>query len=289
MPRLLVFGAIIFGALSFARGVRAQSPFFGASASSTTPPPPTSDIGKPPPKPEPRGDAVRLTLSPEWGYRSFRARESSSTDKRYTAPGIPAAGVRLELYPLAFITPAPEVARDFGLTVGYSRAFMLESEDIDSDTTVGTQWYQFNFGARFRILGGNSPFSMGFTAGLQRWVYDFDTTPSSRLVPIGRYTLLPVGVDARYAWGKFSIFGDARFVLPLTVSPLGDRSATGAKLGLSGALGAAYALGRFFEVELRGTYTLLTFSLPAVAGRPDARATVTDVYLVLSAGATVKY
>ena len=291
MRRLLVIGVLILGGLSSARGARAQSPFPGASAPSTAAAatPSTPDASSRPPKPEPRQEAVRFTLSPEWGYRTFRAIESSSTDKVYSAPGIPAVGVRLELYPLAFITPAPEIGRDFGLTVGYSRAFLLESRDIDTDTDVGTQWYQLNFGVRFRILGGNSPLSLGFTAGVQRWVYDFDTTPSNRLVPIGRYTLLPVGVDARYAWGAFSVFGDARFLLPVTVSQLGDRTPTGTKLGFNFALGAAYALWRFFEVEVRGAYTLVTFGLPAVAGRPDERGTVADAYVVLSAGATFRY
>jgi hypothetical protein len=292
MRRLLVIGVLILGGLSSPGGARAQSPFAGASSrASAAPaaPPFTPDASSRPPKPEPRQEAVRFTLSPEWGYRTFRAIESSSTDKVYNAPGIPAVGARLELYPLAFIAPAPEIGRDFGLTVGYSRALSLESRDIDTDTTVGTQWYQLNFGVRFRILGGYSPLSLGFTAGVQRWVYDFDTTPSNRLVPIGRYTLLPVGVDARYTWGAFSVFGDARFLLPVTVSQLGDRVPIGAKLGFNGALGAAYALSRFFEVEVRGAYTLVTFGLPAVAGRPDERGTVTDGYVVLSAGATVRY
>ena len=292
MPRLLVIGLLILGVLSSARGSRAQSPFPGRPGPSTTAPggaPSTPDISSRPPKPEPRQEAVRFTLSPEWGYRTFRLHESSSSDKGYTAPGIPAASARLELYPLAFITPAPEVGRDFGLTVGYSRAFWLESHDVDTDTTVGTQWYQVNFGARFRILGGDNPLSLGFTAGVQRWVFDFDTTPSSRLVAVARYTILPVGMDARYAWGRFSIFADARFLLPVTVSQVGDRMPSGAKLGFNSALGAAYAFSRFFEAEVRGAYTLVTFSLPAVAGRGDERGTVTDAYLVFSAGATVRY
>jgi hypothetical protein len=286
MPRSLVFGVLISGALWSAPNAWAQSPFPGGAAPTATAPadpPPAPDIRGRSPKPEPRQEAVRFTLSPEW------VNESSSTDKLYAAPGIPAAAARLELYPLAFITPAPEVGRDFGLTIGYSRAFFLESRDIDTDTDVSTQWYQFNFGVRFRILGGNDPLSLGFTAGIQRWVYDFDATPPSRLVAIGRYTLLPVGIDARYAWGAFSIFGDARFLWPITVSQLGDRAATGPKLGFTGALGAAYGLSRFFEVEVRGAYTLVTFTLPTVAARSDERGAVTDAYLVFSAGATFRY
>jgi hypothetical protein len=293
MRRSLVFGVLISGALWSARAAWAQSPFPGGATPNTSAPaapPPTSDVVRSRQRePEPRQEALRFTLSPEWGYRTFRVKESSSTDKLYAAPGIFAAAARLEVYPLAFITPAPEVGRDFGLTVGYSRAFFLESRDIDTDTDVGTQWYQFNFGVRYRILGGNDPLSLGFTAAIQRWVYDFDATPTNRLVAIGRYTLLPVGVDARYAWGAFSIFGDGRFLWPITVSQLGDRAATGAKLGFNVGLGAAYGLSRFFEVELRGVYTLVTFALPTVAGRSDERGAVTDAYLVFSAGATFRY
>jgi hypothetical protein len=291
MRRLLVCSVVILAALSSARGARAQSPFVGASGPSAAAAPSVSthDPGPPPPKPEPRREALRFTLSPEWGYRSFRNRETSSTDKYYTAPGVPGAAARLEIYPLAFITPSPEVAQDFGVTVGYSRAIGLESRDIDTDKTVGTQWYQFNLGARFRILGGNNPFSLGFTAGIQRWVYDFDTIPDHRLVPVAQYLLLPVGVDARYAWGALSVFADGRFLLPLSISQLGNRTASGARLGASLAGGAAYAFGRFFEVELRAAYTLMTFSFPAVAGRPDERGAVFDQYLVFSAGATFRY
>ena len=64
---------------------------------------------------------------------------------------------------------------------------------------------------------------------------------------------------------------------------------TGAKLGFNFALGAAYAFSRYFEAEVRGAYTMVTFSLPSVAGRADQRGTVIDAYLVLSAGATFRY
>jgi len=239
--------------------------------------------------PSPRAPAVRLTVSPEWGYRVFRDFEPSSSDKRYNAPGIPGVGVRLELYPLALASPAIAVAKDLGMTGGYSRAFGLTSRDIDTDSTIETQWYQFAFGVRYRMLGGASPFALGLNLGIQRWVFDFETVPSSRPVAIGRYTLLPVGADVRYAWGSFSLFADGRFLLPLTVSPLGNREPSGARLGGSLALGAALGFLRVLEVELRAAYTVLYLSLPAVGGRPDKSGTVLDQYLVLSAGATFVY
>ncbi len=262
-------------------------------ASAQSPPPP----GAFPPAATaaPRAVAVRLTLSPEWGYRVFRDLEPSSTDKLYNAPGVPLGSVRLELYPLAFVSPAIETAKDIGITGGYSRAFGLTSRDIDTDSDVDTQWYQFNFGLRYRLLGGSQPLALGLTLGIQRWVFDFvtDPTPPDRPVPIARYTLLPVGADVRHSWpnswGNLSVFADGRFLLPLTVSPLGSRTPSGARLGGSLSLGAAVGFLSVLELELRASYTLLYLSLPAVAGRADEKGTVLDQYLVFSAGASFVY
>jgi hypothetical protein len=302
MRQTFVSGFLILGVLSTARGASAQAPApsrpapsraavrAGARLSATSPPGADRRAAAPPiPEAAPRALAVRFTLSPEWGYRTFRDHEPSSTDKSYTAAGVPGASARLELYPLAFVSPAVEGAKDIGLTGSYSRAFGLKSRDVDTDSDVDTDWYQFSFGLRYRILGGTNPLALGFTLGIQRSVFDFASTAPSRPIPIGRYTLLPVGADARYAWGAFSLFADGRFLLPLTVSPLGDRTPSGGRFGFNVALGAALAFWRFFEVELRGTYTLLSLSLPTVAGRADQPGNVIDQYLVFGAGATLRY
>jgi hypothetical protein len=215
--------------------------------------------------------------------------EAGSTDKLYTANGVFALGARAELYPLAFVKPAIATWRDLGMTGSYSRAFGLHSKDIDTDTEVDTQWYQFSFGLRYRILGGKNPLALGFTVGVQRWVFDYSTAPSSRPVAVGRYTLLPVGMDARYAWGAFSVFGDARFLLPLTISPPGDRTPSGARWGAHLALAAAFSIFEFLEAELRGTYTMISYSLPSGMGDAVPHGTVYDQAIVFSAGATVVF
>jgi hypothetical protein len=234
----------------------------------------------------PRSAALRFTLSPEWAYRTFLQKEPSSPDKRYIASGIPSQSARVEFYPLAFASPAIEVAKDIGITANYSRAFWLNSRDIDTDNDIPTEWYQFGFGLRYRMLGGTRPIALGLTLGVQRSVFDFDTTPSSRPIAVGRYTILPVGVDFRYAWGRFSIFADGRFLLPVTASPMGNRAPSGAKLGGRLAGGGIVRFGRYFEVEARADYTLLYLSLPSVGGRADS-ATVLDQYLVFSVGPTL--
>jgi hypothetical protein len=308
MRQILVSLVLVLVALSSASSANAQtsSPAAsgppGAPTLASTPPAPAGSASAPSPpgadRPaahasgavaEPRSIALRVTLSPEWGYRSFRDHEPSSTDKHYTASGVPAASLRFEFYPLALASPAIDVAKDIGITGGYSRAFGLTSKDVDTGTEVDTQWYQFGFGARYRILGGTNPLALGFTLGIQRWVFDFDSPPSNRPVAIARYTLLPVGADARYKLGNFSLFADGRFLLPLTVSPLGDRTPSGTRFGFSLALAAAMAISRMFEVEVRGAYTLFSLSLPSVAGRADQRGTALDGYLVFSAGATLLY
>jgi hypothetical protein len=273
---------LVLGFVSVTRGASAQissAPDRSAAFAPAPPPPPA----------EPRSTAVRFTLSPEWGYRAFRDVEPSSTDKRYNARGILGAAARLELYPLAFVSPAIAVAKDFGITASYSRAFGLSSRDVDTGTEVDSQWYQFAFGARYRILGGTRPLALGFTAGLQRWVYEFDTNPPSRLIPVAKYLLLPVGADVRYAFGPFSLFADGRFLLPLTVAPLGNRSPSGGRFGAHLALGAAFGFLDILEVEVRAAYTMLYISLPTVGDRADERGVALDQYVVLSAGATILY
>jgi hypothetical protein len=215
--------------------------------------------------------------------------EEGSTDKLYTSNGVFGLGARAELYPLAFVRPALATLRDFGLTGSYSRAFGLHSRDIDTNTEVDTQWYQFSFGMRYRILGGKNPLAIGFTAGVQRWVFDFSTAPPTRPVAIGRYTLLPIGVDARYAWGPFSVFGDARFLLPLTISPPGDRTPSGGRWGAHLALAAAFSIFEFLEAELRGTYTVVSYSIPSGMGEAVPHGTIYDQAVVFSFGVTVVF
>jgi hypothetical protein len=236
----------------------------------------------------PRSVAFRFTLSPEWGYRTFIQNEPSAPAKRYVAAGIPSQSARFELYPMAFGASPVEVAKDFGLTFHYGRSVPgMVSHDIDTETDVGTVWYRFGFGARYRFLGGTRPIAMGVTLGVERSVFDFDVTPSSRPVAIGRYTLLPVGTDLRYAWGRFSIFADARFLLPLTASPPGNRTPTGVKFGGHLGGGAIVRFGRYFEVEARADYTLMYMQLPTTGGRINENASVIDQYLVFSIGPTL--
>ena len=208
--------------------------------------------GRPPPKPEPLPPAFRLTISPEWAYRVFRDVEAGSTDKTYTANGVFALGARAELYPLAFVRPALATWRDFGMTGSYSRAFGLHSQDIDTNTEIDTQWYQFSFGLRYRILGGKNPLAIGFTAGVERWVFDYSTAPPSRPVAVGRYTLLPVGVDARYVWGSFRCSATPDFCCPSRYRCPANRMRTGGRWGAHVALAAASSIFEFSKPSFGG-------------------------------------
>ena len=299
MRQNLVSRFIIFAVLSMSGAAGAQSAPLpppmpnGSSSRSVVAPPPMAPL--PPAVPvaygvegtPPRSVALRLTLSPEWAYRTFIQHEPASPDKRYVGSGIPSQSVRLELYPLAFGTPL-EVAKDFGVTFNYGRSIPgMVTHDIDTDTDIGTQWYRFGFGARYRFLGGTRPIAMGITLGVERSVYDFDApTPAARPVAIGRYTLVPVGTDLRYAWGRFSIFADARILWPMTASPFGNRTPTDLKLGGHLGGGGILRFGRYFEVEARVDYTLLYLQVPAAGGRSE-KGSVFDQYLVFSIGPTL--
>jgi hypothetical protein len=136
------------------------------------------------------------------------------------------------------------------------------------------------------MLGGDNPLALGLTLGIQRSVFDFDVIPASRPVAIGRYTILPVGVDVRRSWGLFSLFADARFLLPLTISPPGDRTPEGARYGLSLAAAAAMRLATFFELEARASYALVGYSLPSGIAGFSGSSSIYDQMLSLSLGAT---
>ncbi|HMI84422.1 MAG TPA: hypothetical protein VK550_10035 [Polyangiaceae bacterium] len=278
MRQDLVSRFVIFVVLSLVRTAAAET----APAADASTPVAWGVEGTPP-----RSVALRLTISPEWAYRTFLQKEPISPDKRYVASGMLRQSVRFEIYPLAFPSPAIEGAKDIGFTANYSRVLALISRDIDTENDVAGQWYQFGFGLRYRMLGGEGPLALGLTIGIQRSVFDFDTTPSSRPVAIGRYTLLPVGADIRYAWRRFSIFADGRFLVPLTVSPPGNRTPSGARLGGHLAGGGIVRFGRYFELEARADYTLMYLSLPGVEGRDEGDATVLDQYLVFSVGPTL--
>jgi len=297
MQQRLVSRFLILAVLSMVSAAGAQSAPVGpmpaarpgsyAPATPSAPPPPAAPVAYGVEGTPPRSYALRFTLSPEWGYRTWLQQEPSSVDKRYVASGIPSQSARVELYPLAFGSPV-EVAKDFGITFHYARSIPgMVSHDIDTDTDFATQWYRFGFGARYRFLGGTRPIAMGVTLGVDRSVFDFESTPAARPVAIGRYTLLPVGADFRYAWGRFSLFADVRFLLPLTVSPPGNRTPTGARFGGHVGGGGIVRFGRYFEVEARADYTLLYVQLPTVGGRSNENAKVLDQYLVFSVGPTL--
>ena len=295
MRRTLVCGVLLLSAASTARSAPVAPP--PPRAAKPTPAPAAVDRRTAlllPPPPARRHVTLRLTLSPEWGYRFFRDREPSSTDKRYTASGVPGASARLELYPLAPLWQVTDFVKGFGITASYSRVFGLTSQNVDTDddpdTVVDTQWYQYSFGLRFRGLGGTNPLSLGATAGVQRWVFDFDAPSTTRRpVAVGKYTLFSVGADARLTWRAFSVFADGRFLLPVTISRLGDRKPSQPALGVHADLGVAFAFSRVFEVEARAAYTMIAFTLPSVPGRFDKRGTVVDEYVVFGVGATLAF
>jgi len=235
--------------------------------------------------------ALRVTLSPEWAYRRFRDAEPSSATKYYTASGVAAASMRFELYPLALARSVPDPLKDIGVTANYARALGFESRDPDKpdQPRVDTQWYQFGFGLRYRALGDHAPLAVGVTAGVQRSVFDFGTNPANVPVAIGRYTLLPLGADVRYAWGAFSLFADVRFLLPVTISPLDDRSPSGARYGLQAAVAAALRLSSLFEIELRTSHAMIGYSLPNALVGAHGDASILDQALVFGAGASFLY
>jgi hypothetical protein len=284
MHRTLVLAASLAAfACALAPRAAAQAPAPGSVAmpSERTAPAPPSNV----PAPSPRPLGLRLTLVPEWGYRSFRDNEPVGEAKRFTANGVPMMGARVELYPLAFDAGTTDGLKDLGLTFNYSSAFGLTARDVDTSTTVDTKWYQFGFGLRYRMLGGDNPLAIGLTLGMQRSVFDFEGIPASRPVAIGRYTLLPVGVDVRRSWGAFSLFGDARFLLPITISPPGNRTPEGLRYGASLALAAAMRITTFFELEARGSYALVGYSLPSGIVGSNRSASIYDEALSFSLGA----
>jgi hypothetical protein len=286
MRRTLVRAALIAASVSgLARRAFAQSP---SSAPAPIAAPSEQITGRPSdvPPSSPPDVALRLTLVPEWGYRSFRDNEPVGEAKRSTANGVPMIGARLELYPLAFDRGTRDGLKDLGLTLNYSSAIGLTTADIDTNTVIDTKWYQFGFGLRYRMLGGDNPLALGLTLGIQRSLFDFDAIPASRPVAIGRYTILPVGVDVRRSWGLFSLFADARFLLPLTISPPGDRTPEGARYGLSLAAAAAMRLTTFFELEARASYAMVGYSLPSGIAGFNGSSSIYDQMLSFSLGAT---
>ncbi|MET0593747.1 MAG: hypothetical protein ABW133_13670, partial [Polyangiaceae bacterium] len=245
------------------------------------PSPAATSAGPPPP---PRPLALRLTLLPEWGFRAFRDKEPVGEDKSYTASGVPIVGGRAELYPIALAADVPEELKNIGITVNYARALGIKSRDIDTDIEVDAQWYQFGFGFRYRMLGGDNPLAIGITAGVQRSVFDFETTPAGRPVALGRYTILPLGFDIRRSWDRFSLFGDARFLLPITVSPPGDRTPGGGRYGFSVALATAFSITRMFEIEARATYSMVSYQLPSGIATSSRSSSIYDEALTFGLG-----
>jgi len=238
---------------------------------------------------------VVFSVAPEWGYRFFVDAEPSSVDKHYRALGIFGLRLHAEIYPLAALgSGVADAWRDIGVIGTYTRAFGLESQDIDKvpppPEIVETEWYHYLIGLRYRALGGTSPLSLGFSVAFERWVFDFDTTPNQRrFLPIARYSLLPIGADGRFSVGPFAFLGAARLLLPLSKAPFGDRVASGSGFGFHLETGVAFTPVPAIEFDLRAAYTTMRFSLPSLPRRADESGTVLDHYLVFSAGATLQF
>lgn len=237
--------------------------------------PPSTLLAPPPPDEE--LPTVTFRIEPEWAYRRFVDVEPNATDKRFGTPGVFLLGGRAEVYPLARASEG--ALRDLGLTGAYARAVSgFASTDINTNSSVDTEWYRYSVGLRYRVLGRSAPFALGLNAGYQRWVFDFDApVVPTREIPTARYSLLEAGADARRSFGRFSVVVDAAYMQALSIAPLGDRRPSPLAFGVRGGLGAGLRFG-VLEVDLRGTFTLFRLQLDPVAGGSDGPGRVFDEY-----------
>ena len=176
------------------------------------------------------------------------------------------------------------------MTGSYSRAFGLHSQDIDTNTEVNTQWYQFSFGLRYRILGGKKP--------ARDWLHRRRSAMGLRLQHLageptrGRRTLhAPSGRRGRpLCVGP--LFGVRRRAIPTAPHDIAARR----PCALGGADGARTlrwpprsASSTSSRPSFAGSYTMIGCPLPSGMGDAVPHGTIYDQAIVFSAGATVVF
>jgi hypothetical protein len=213
--------------------------------------------------------------------RRFDFSDGLSTNLRsYELFGAPVVFAGAEVYPAGFTTVP--VLRDIGLTVGYARAFALQSATADG-TPVGTVYQRFSAGLRYRIPISRPTGPVLGVSG-QYYMHTFVIDEPAALkgqVPNADYSAIRAGIDGRFPIGRAAIVAGFDWIEPLSSGPVYDRFTAAKVHGIGGKLGLVVRIASGFELRFAAEYSRFFSDFDPVLGDAYVAGGALDQYLGL--------
>jgi hypothetical protein len=222
-----------------------------------------------------------VELGLELAGRSFDFSDGLSTNLRsYSVFPAPAFFASAEVYPAGWTTVP--VLRDLGLTLGFSRAFGLQSATSDG-TPIGTLYQRFSAGLRYRIPISRPTGPVLALSG-EYYAHTFKIDEPAALkgqVPNVDYRAIRAGFDGRFPVGRVAILAGFNWIEPLSSGAVYDHF-TGAKVhGVGGKLGFVVKIASGFELRIAAEYSRFFSDFDPVLGDAYIAGGALDQYLGL--------
>jgi hypothetical protein len=228
------------------------------------------------PENQPRGRTMLVVeAGGGTGTRRFTYTDRLTAQLRpYYLNAAPLVAADAEVYPLAG-TKLP-VLRGLGVVGSYARAVGLSSAD-SAGNKVGTSWQTFDVGLRER-LRVSPVVLLGVDVRYGNNEFRFDTASlASAVLPSVEYQFVRAGLDARVAFGAFSIFGGGAYLNVLSTGQyLASAFPHETVGGVEGRVGVAYVFAKHFEGSLGVSYTRFFFSANPVPGNANVAGGMLD-------------
>ncbi|MBK9265521.1 MAG: hypothetical protein IPM54_37755 [Polyangiaceae bacterium] len=213
--------------------------------------------------------------------RRFDFSDGLSTNLRsYELFGAPVAFASAEVYPAGFTTVP--VLRDIGLTIGYARAFALQSATADG-TPVNTLYQRFSAGIRYRIpISRPTGPVLGLSGQYYMHTFNVDEPPElAGQVPNVDYSAIRAGIDGRFPIGRAAIVAGFDWIEPLSAGPVYDRFTGVGVHGIGGKVGLVVRIASGFELRFAAEYARFFSDFDPVLGDAYVAGGALDQYLGL--------
>jgi hypothetical protein len=197
--------------------------------------------------------------------RHFAYKDGLTANLRpYDLGAAPLAAADGALYPFALAGGAREPLTDVGVVLGYARAFGLQSTSVESPGHLGTQWFRYYVGGRFRFRTGPgaSPV-VGVVGAYGDEAFTFDAPRSAPPLPSVDYKFVRASADLRVPFGRAAAVAGAGYLVVLSTGELDSRFPRESVGGVEAELGGALTLVTGWEARLTATYRRFFFSMNA--------------------------
>jgi len=208
--------------------------------------------------------------------------------RAYELFGAPVVFAGAEVYPAGWTTVP--VLRDIGLTIGYARAFALQSATTKG-TPFDTVHQRFSAGLRYRIpISRPTGPVLGLSGQYYLHTFQIDEPPElAGQTPSVDYRAIRAGIDGRFPVGRAAIVAGFDWIEPLSTGPVYDRFTRAKVHGFDGKLGLFVRIASGFELRFSAEYARFFSDFAPAPGDTYVASGAVDQYLgIRLAGAYVE-